>query len=58
MAAMTQKQRFLGTLLGSGADRFPSFDLEPVEETIEQWHGERLPARCIGFEDNFVQFAT
>jgi hypothetical protein len=58
MVAMTQKQRFLKTLLGSGANRFPSFDLEPAEETIEQWHREGLPARSIGFEDNFVQFAT
>ncbi len=24
--------------------RFPFFDLEPAEETIEQWHREGLPA--------------
>ena len=40
---MDQKQRFLGTLLGEGADRFPFFDLEPDEETVERWHGEGLP---------------
>jgi len=38
-----QKQRVLGTLLGEGADRFPFFDLEPDEETIEKWHREGLP---------------
>ena len=41
--AMNQKQRFLGTLLGEGADRFPFFDLEPDEETVEKWHSEGLP---------------
>ena len=40
---MDQKQRVLGTLLGEGADRFPFFDLEPDEETIEKWHREGLP---------------
>ena len=40
---MDQKQRFLGTLLGKEADRFPYFDLDPDEETIEKWHGEGLP---------------
>lgn len=43
MATINQKQRFLGTLLGTGADRFPFFDLEPDEETVEQWHMEGLP---------------
>ncbi|MCP4665936.1 MAG: hypothetical protein GY849_06185, partial [Deltaproteobacteria bacterium] len=40
---MNEKQRFLGTLLGHGADRFPFFDLEPDEETVERWHREGLP---------------
>ncbi len=40
---MDQKQRFLGTLLGEGADRFPFFDLDPDEETVDKWHREGLP---------------
>lgn len=43
MATINQKQRFLGTLLGTGADRFPFFDLDPDEETVEKWHMEGLP---------------
>jgi hypothetical protein len=43
MVAITQKQRFLGTLLGSEADRFPFYDLEPADETVERWHREGLP---------------
>ena len=43
MGAITQKHRFLGTLLGSEADRFPFFDLEPAEETVERWYQEGLP---------------
>jgi hypothetical protein len=42
--AMTQKERFLGTLLGTGADRFPLFDLEPAEETLDKWRGEGMPS--------------
>jgi hypothetical protein len=42
--AMTEKVRFLNTLLGKGADRFPYFDLEPVEGTLERWRGEGFPA--------------
>ena len=42
--SMTQRARFLGTLLGTGADRFPLFDLEPAEETVERWRREGLPA--------------
>ncbi|MBW2005429.1 MAG: hypothetical protein JRI72_12670 [Deltaproteobacteria bacterium] len=38
MAEITQKQRFLGTLLGTGSDRFPFFDLEPEENTLRRWH--------------------
>ena len=40
---MTERERFLATLVGSGADRFPYFDLEPAEETVERWHREGLP---------------
>ena len=43
---MTEKERFLNTLLGKGADRFPYFDLEPAEDTLERWHREGLPADC------------
>lgn len=45
MGGVTQKQRFLGTLLGDGADRFPFFDLEPSEDTLRRWHHEGLPPR-------------
>jgi len=41
---MDQKQRFLGTLSGKEVDRFPYFDLDPDEETVEKWHREGLPA--------------
>jgi len=44
MASVNQKQRFLETLLGDGADRFPFFDLEPADETLEQWHKQGLPS--------------
>jgi hypothetical protein len=40
----SQKQRFLETLLGNGSDRFPFFDLEPADETLDQWHRQGLPA--------------
>ena len=40
---MSQKDRFLGTLQGGGADRFPLFDLEPDEETVMRWRREGLP---------------
>jgi hypothetical protein len=42
--SLTEKERFLKTLLGKGADRFPYFDLEPMEDTLERWHREGLPA--------------
>ncbi|MBN2242080.1 MAG: hypothetical protein JW793_05270 [Acidobacteria bacterium] len=42
--APTEKERFLNTLLGGGADRFPYFDLEPWEDTLERWRREGLPA--------------
>jgi hypothetical protein len=40
---VTQKQRLLGTLLGEGVDRFPFFDLEPDNETMERWRLEGFP---------------
>lgn len=40
---MTEKDRFLRTLLGGGADRFPFFDLEPADETAQRWRREGLP---------------
>jgi hypothetical protein len=43
MEEITQKQRFLKTLLGDGSDRFPFYDLEPDEDTISRWHGEGFP---------------
>ena len=43
MGDMTQRQRFLGTLLGEKTDRFPFFDLEPEEETLRRWHRQGLP---------------
>jgi hypothetical protein len=42
---MTEKERFLGTLLGGEADRFPFFDLEPYPETIRLWRRQGLPKR-------------
>ncbi|MFO7715095.1 uroporphyrinogen decarboxylase family protein [Desulfosarcina sp.] len=40
---MTQRQRFLGTLLGGETDRFPFFDLDPEEDTLRRWRREGLP---------------
>ena len=40
---MTEKERFLATLLGGEADRFPFFDLEPSQETIRAWRRQGLP---------------
>jgi len=40
---MTEKERFLATLLGGHADRFPFFDLEPADSTLEIWRREGLP---------------
>jgi uroporphyrinogen decarboxylase len=42
---MTEKERFLVTLLGRAADRFPFFDLEPSEETVRMWRRQGLPKR-------------
>jgi len=41
----SQKQRFLGTLLGDGFDRFPFFDLEPADDTLRRWRREGYPSR-------------
>lgn len=43
MNGISQRQRFLGTLTGGVADRFPFFDLEPDEATLKRWHREGLP---------------
>ena len=40
---MTESERFLATLLGGGADRFPFFDLEPPDETVRLWSRQGLP---------------
>lgn len=42
MGTMNERERFLGTLLGNGADRFPFYDLEPAEETLDRWLREGL----------------
>ena len=42
---MTERERFLATLVGQGADRFPFFELEPAEDTESVWHCEGLPPR-------------
>lgn len=57
MTSQTSKQRFLGTLLNTGADRFPFFDLEPAEETVERWRTEGMPpdqtfAECFDLEEH------
>lgn len=52
MRGNDQKQRFLGTLLGDGADRFPFFDLEPEEDTLRRWRHEGFP-RNRSFSDYF-----
>ena len=45
MDRMNEQERFLGTLLGKDTDRFPFFDLEPDEETIEQWVREGFTSK-------------
>ena len=52
MVKVTQKQRFLKTLLGDCSDRFPFYDLEPDEDTIGRWHGEGFP-KDTSFEEYF-----
>ena len=43
MGGISQRQRFLGTLLGQQTDRFPYFDLEPDEATLSRWRREGFP---------------
>lgn len=45
MCQMTQGERFLTTMLGGQADRFPFFDLEPDDDTLKRWRQEGLPRR-------------
>lgn len=45
VGGITQRQRFLNTLLGETTDRFPFFDLEPGEETLRRWRREGLLRR-------------
>jgi hypothetical protein len=40
---MTERERFLATLLGGTTDRFPFFDLEPADSTLELWYEQGLP---------------
>ncbi|MEJ2109270.1 MAG: uroporphyrinogen decarboxylase family protein [Acidobacteriota bacterium] len=49
-SALTEKERFFDTLLGDGNGRFPYFDLEPMEGTIERWRREGLPSDCSAAE--------
>ena len=46
---ITQRERFLGTLLGEATDRFPFFDLEPEEDTLRRWRQEGLPRHHVRF---------
>jgi hypothetical protein len=41
--SMTEGERFLATLTGQGADRFPFFDLDPAKDTVARWRREGLP---------------
>ena len=41
--ALSEKERFLATMLGDEADRFPFFDLEPSDETVRLWRRQGLP---------------
>ena len=43
VGGITQRQRFLRTLLGGETDRFPFFDLEPDEDTLGRWYREGFP---------------
>ena len=55
---MNEQERFLGTLLGKDTDRFPFFDLEPAEETLDRWLQEGLSpntpvAEAFGLETHY-----
>ena len=43
---MTEQERFIGTMLGKDVDRFPFFDLEPDDETLECWVREGLSPKA------------
>ena len=45
MDIMTEQERFLGTLLGKKTDRFPFYDLEPDEETLDRWVREGFSSK-------------
>lgn len=45
VGGITQRQRFIDTLLGEKTDRFPFFDLEPGGETLRRWRREGLPRK-------------
>ncbi len=58
MNIMNEQERFLGTMLGGKTDRFPFFDLEPEEETLNRWISEGFPsdlsvAEAFGLETHF-----
>ncbi len=52
MDRMTDRERFSGILMGKKTDRFPFFDLEPDEETLEQWIREGFSSK-ISFSEFF-----
>ena len=43
VGGVSQRQRFLKTLLGGDTDRFPFFDLEPDADTLRRWYREGFP---------------
>ena len=58
MDTMDEQERFLGTLLGKDTDRFPFYDLEPAEETLDRWLQEGLSpnisvAETFGLETHY-----
>ena len=52
MGGITQRQRFVRTLLGEDVDRFPFFDLEPDEDTLRRWYRDGFP-RQDSFSEHF-----
>ncbi|MFC1886207.1 uroporphyrinogen decarboxylase family protein [Thermodesulfobacteriota bacterium] len=58
MTDITEKERFLRTMCGDGADRFPFFDLEPDDDTLRLWHKQGLSEEksfqdIFGFEKHY-----
>jgi hypothetical protein len=53
MSGVSQRQRFLDTVLGEGSDRFPFFDLEPDQDTLGRWVEEGFP-QDESFSDYFA----